>query len=434
MRPRISKHKEKEVKTYSQAAVNAVIVVVVLLLFLYIGIQFSRSFSSRVSTQRTQISTGVTYSYLDGYIFKDGELLTFDGGDVIHYLVSDGEKVGVGQAYAEVYSNTSLSADDKASTERRLNALSEQIKMLENGMEHSKDASDLGTISDDISSHYYAYIDSVLGADFKSADKTGDGLLGALIDYSSVTLSESAKNVLAELVSERDALISSIGGTKTTLVSDKSFTFYHSPDGYESIFNSSKLDMLTREALDELSKTQADDLNGTFGSAVYSSKWYISIPTDTVGYATFKDGIGTTYKIDFLGEDNVSLEMLLEKIVLDGEDTSRSYLLFSSFDLAKISGIDRVQNVRITLDSCTGYRIPEGAIHHVNDNDGVYILVGNTIEFRRVSVIGRGDGYYIVNTYENDLEQGEVNEVPYLAINDLIVTSGRDLYDGKQLD
>jgi hypothetical protein len=90
--------------------------------------------------------------------------------------------------------------------------------------------------------------------------------------------------------------------------------------------------------------------------------------------------------------------------------------------------------VRITLGSTSGYRVPREAVHTVGEDVGVYVLVGNVIEFRRITVIGEGDGYYIVSTYERDLEDSLTSQTPYLNINDLIVTSGNDLYDGKQLD
>ena len=115
-------------------------------------------------------------------------------------------------------------------------------------------------------------------------------------------------------------------------------------------------------------------------------------------------------------------------------DTARTYLLFSSRDLSRIAGLDRHQSVSITLSAKSGYRIPREAVQRQGEDIGVYILVGNMIEFRRITIIGEGDGYYIANTYERDLSDNLGSEIPYLNINDLIVTSGRDLYDGKLLD
>ena len=123
--------------------------------------------------------------------------------------------------------------------------------------------------------------------------------------------------------------------------------------------------------------------------------------------------------------------MLLEKIYV-GDDGA--YMLLSSHSLAHVANLDRFQSVRILLDRYTGYRVPLEAIHKVDGKDGVYILVGNVIEFRRVTLMGTGNDYYVVATYESDAENTQDSDIPYLNINDLIVTSGNDLYDGKQLD
>ena len=456
MRIRLPRRDKSRVKTYKQTVVNAVILVVVLSLFAYVAIQLSQNFSTQVSTQRTQMVTDVAYSFFDGCIFMDGKVLA-SSGDIVHYLVPDGAKVGVGQAYAEVYSGTSIPTDERAGVEQRLNDLSESISMLESGLEGGKGTSSLGDIGKDISDNYYAYIDSILAGDIPAADKSGDKLLGSLIDHSAIISSGAAQSTLSALKEERAALLTRIGGEKTVLISDRSFTFYRDADGYESILNSSLIPNLDRDSLDLLIKSEQTTASDTLGSAVYSSKWYIALPTDEGGYEQFRNGIGSTYEIEFLGAD-VTLGMLLEAVVAESPDssepediigggadtesaedaenadTSRSYLLFSSFDLARIAGLDRHQSVRITLGSISGYRIPREAVHTVGEDRGVYILIGNMIEFRRITVIGEGDGYYVVNTYEKDLSDELGSEIPYLNINDLIVTSGRDLYDGKLLD
>ena len=69
----------------------------------------------------------------------------------------------------------------------------------------------------------------------------------------------------------------------------------------------------------------------------------------------------------------------------------------------------------------------------VDGENAVYILVGDRVELRRVTVKSRGNKYYIVSTFEEDAENESVSEIPYLNINDLIITSGNDLYHGKRL-
>lgn len=420
-------------KVYRQTVVNAVILVVILALFLYLGIQLSNGFSLQVSTQRTQKVTDSSYAQLEGYIFRDEEVLSSDV-DVVYYAVQDGEKVGVGQVYAEIFTSTGLSKGDASEKEKALSDLSGRISLLENGLGDGNTMSDLGIVKDTILKGYYAYIDSVLGGNISQADKAGDELLSSLSDYSAITGGEATKNKLTALNAERDQLLSSIGGSRKTLVSNKSFNFFHSADGYENIFHSSKLEGLTREGLDALIDSEPESTDGVIGRMTYTSKWYLAIPIDEASYETFKDQVNSTLSVSFSDTDGLTLDMLLERVYADEEDPDRAYMLLSSHSLSHVAFLDRAQSVSILLDECTGYRIPEEALHSASGQDGVYILVGNVIEFRRVTVIDRGNGYYIVSTYEVDALEDPSSEIPYLNINDMIVTSGNDLYDGKQLD
>ena len=126
--------------------------------------------------------------------------------------------------------------------------------------------------------------------------------------------------------------------------------------------------------------------------------------------------------------------MRLERICIDEQDENNAYMLFSSYDLAAAASFSRTQSVRIYMGSTSGYRVPKQAVYDGEQYDYVYVLVGNMVELRRVSIKGAGNGYYIVSTYEEDLKDNVLGDIPYLRINDLLITSGNDLYDGKLLN
>ena len=156
----------------------------------------------------------------------------------------------------------------------------------------------------------------------------------------------------------------------------------------------------------------------------------MAMPSDLETASKFEEGV--VYSVMYSGGGDKKVEMELEKICSD--EDGETYLLFSSFDLTVSADIARVQNVKIVMDSVTGYRIPDDAIAEKDGCSGVYILVGTVVEFRRITPIGSGNGYVIANTYEKDREEENENPIPYLKTNDLIITSGNDLYDGKLLD
>lgn len=423
--------KKTKVRTYRQTAVNAVIIAVVLFLFLFLAIQFSRNFSTKISTQRAQTVTDSEYTYLNGYIFRNEKTVAADC-DVAHKLFQNGEKVGVGQTYAEIYSSTGLSKADAEKKQAELDALSLRIRLLENSLGEKGTLGSLSDVNDAVLKAYYAYTNAISDSSHSASDAYGNALVSALIEHSSLVSGEAAKNALGDLKRDREELLSSLGQSKKALVSDESFNFFDKVDGYESIFNSSKLEGLTPSALEKLVISAPETIeDSTIGKKIITSKWFLAVPADEATYLSFAEG--NTYFVTF-AENGVGIDMVLERICVDETDESSAYMLFSSFDLALTASLSRQQSIRIHLGDCTGYRVPSEAVHTSKGMQGVYVLVGNVVEFRRVTVIAEGEGYYLVNTYEADAREENAGDIPYLNANDMIITSGNDLYDGKHLD
>ena len=424
-----------------QPVVNTVILVLLLALFIYVIVQLTQGFSVHVSTQRTQKTTESQYVFLEGFVFKDEKPILSDA-DVVYYTVGNGEKVGVGQVYAEVFRGTSLSPDEKRATERRLYELSVSISLLEKGIANGN--TDPNIIKSELVVGYYSYVNLVQNGDLSSAQGPGEALLSSLVDYSAIVDGEkSAKDTLEALKAEREAILLKLGNNRTLLISEESFTFYHSTDGYEDIFHSSALNELTRDGLDSLISQKPTSTKGVIGKAAHTAKWYFAVPLDNAVHETLKkafaigDGLleGATIPVTLQGTTDKTINMKVERVCEDENDPEKAFMLLSSFDVSVSQGLDRDQSIKIEVDSKTGYRVPTEAIHNIEGAYGeVYVLVGSTVELRRVTITLYGEGYCIVNTNEKDQDEGSIGKLPYLKENDMIVTSGNDLYDGKLLD
>ena len=107
----------------------------------------------------------------------------------------------------------------------------------------------------------------------------------------------------------------------------------------------------------------------------------------------------------------------------------------------------RVETVARTT---SGYRIPTEALVTLHadetgeDVTGVYILSGGVVEFRKVRIRVRRDGYIIAETYEEvqalldtyteeQYKAATADGWSYLRLNDNIITSGNELYEGKMI-
>ena len=458
-------------KTYKQSAVNAVILVLVLILFVYMGAQFANNFSNKLSTQRTQEITDVEYLHLRGYVFRYETPMSGLGEGVYDYLLEDGAKVGVDQTYATYYKT----ANGKAEQEK-LDALSEQIRRLSSKNAVGGTVSDLSAIISALDSSYYSYIDNVQKGNVAGADRRGNTLLDAIVSYRSVTTGwgDVESGVLNSLKADKKALLESYGAGQS-LVANEGFYFFRDTDGYEQIFSPDKLDGISCEELDKLVSSNPKSYgDGIIGKRVDGAKWFLVVPTDEetamrfsytivhrpeveTGTDTEDEStvyvpaepeietgyyIGKSYSVTYSSNGDKSAQMVLEDVKV--EESGKGYLIFSSYDLSLSAELSRAQDVKVEMHSETGYRIPTDALVKVNGETGVYIIIGTVVEFRRVTVSleDKGSGYVIVKTYEMDRaeldaaeNEGEAVERPkYLKANDLIITSGNDLYDGKLID
>lgn len=420
--------KKKGKRVYNQTVINIVTLVAVICLLIYVIVQLFGHGASAVSTQRTQAVTDSEYSYATGYIFRYESEINKSGG-VVDFLVENGEKVGADQVYGYFYPTPDKSEKEIKELQGELDRLSARISMLRSDGSGALMVSDLASVNKKLSKTYYSYADFISIGDYFSADGQGEQLLEAIVDYRVITGRDGkAEDVISELERQKRELLSGLG-VGQALVSDIGCYIYTDADGYEETFSPEQLNGMTASALNGLISAKAADISGVIGKITVDPRWFVAVPITEAESTKFKEGI--TYSVTFSDSNALTLSMRLERIYV-GEDGS--YLLFSGVDLSLMPRESRAQNIKIYISSVSGYRIPEEALTRLDGEDGVYILVGNTVEFRRVSVVGKGNKYYIVKTYEEDAEEEMVKDLPYLNVNDLIITSGNDLYHGKRLD
>ncbi len=418
-----------------QTAINTAVVAVVILLALYLAVQVSRNISGSVSTLRAQRITDTESLTVKGYIFRD-EKIYYSNGGVADFLVDNGERVGVGKQVADIYSVSSGADAQKLQAE--LDSLAQRIRMLESGISEAKKLSQASQIFDEIDDSYYAMLSAIENGSLSTADKQAQTFLDAVNSYMIATgRTEEAQSVLNSLKEQKAELIARNLSLNTRVEMQESCYFYTQCDGYEGLFDYTALDGLTPASFAGLMSSQKQEYTGAIGKQVFSPVWYICFPVSDEYCDMFENNAAnakTEYEASFLSNDGEKVMLTFESASYSDADGNSGFVKFSCKQMPEDFEFLRAQNVQIDLDSTTGYRVPAEAVHTEDQSNYVYILNGNMVEKRRITVIGKGEGYYIVNTYEADYnETGAVNPVPYLAENELIITSGRDLYDGKLL-
>ena len=136
---------------------------------------------------------------------------------------------------------------------------------------------------------------------------------------------------------------------------------------------------------------------------------------------------GKSYPVTFLYNEDKTLMLTLVRIV---EEDGQAMLVFRGDTLPTSFRLTRSQPVSVVLEDYTGLRIPASALRSQGGVTGVFIRYGSTVYYRAVKVILEEEDWCLVEIHpEEDPPEGHT----WLKQNDIVITKGRGLYDGRVL-
>lgn len=390
----------------------------------YLGYHFFEGFSADIETEYATLVTDSDVVPLDAYIMRSESVIfaaSATSGHSVGYVFSDGTKVHGGQVVANIYTGDGSSDEAIVDLDRRIDLL--ESSNLTDGMT----SSDTYVIDSKIQNYYYLIHQSTLLGNYSNLTKRRDELLTLINKRRILTGATTGYSDRIESLTAERALLSAGQDTIAESVeAPYAGYFYSTTDGYESTFSASKVESLTLAEFDKMLSSQPTRYSDrAVGKMVSDFNWYIVCETtrDSLRYFTK----GYSYYVNFPYNDDISIKMTLSNVVSEvGSD--RVLLVLETERIPEDFSFRRMQPIDLVRSSYTGYRVPISAARLVDGKQGVYIMIGNTIEFREIDILLEMDGYYIV------AEQDPVNDPDYaskLGLYDQIVVSGKNLYDGK---
>ena len=390
----------------------------------YLGYHFFEGFSADIETEYATLVTDSDVVPLDAYIMRSESVIfaaSATSGHSVGYVFSDGTKVHGGQVVANIYTGDGSSDEAIVDLDRRIDLL--ESSNLTDGMT----SSDTYVIDSKIQNYYYLIHQSTLLGNYSNLTKRRDELLTLINKRRILTgVTTGYSDRIESLTAERALLSAGQDTISESVESPYAGYFYSTTDGYESTFSASKVESLTLAEFDKMLSSQPTRYSDrAVGKMVSDFNWYIVCETtrDSLRYFTK----GYSYYVNFPYNDDISIKMTLSNVVSEvGSD--RVLLVLETERIPEDFSFRRMQPVELVRSSYTGYRVPISAARLVDGKQGVYIMIGNTIEFREIDILLEMDGYYIV------AEQDPVNDPDYaskLGLYDQIVVSGKNLYDGK---
>ncbi len=405
-------------KYFARFAVAFVLVALIVYTVYHV---FSSTAASLMTTPTREI-TDRQVLRVDAYLFRNEQVLTVSEPGLINDIAESGSKVSSGVVLTEVWSNGE-SAETLVQKQTLLDRLNRAIAVLESAqLPSSVTLAQAMTFRAEALGADLAVRQAIVRGDWGLITSMEDAMLSALTRYAALTgEADALSKTLSELKNERAELLR---GQCTAVQNTQASGYYYGRDfvdGYETLFALSQLESLTVEAFAQMTAAApvAPEEGYAVGKMVYGYDWYMAISLDG-GTTLFE--VGTTYKFTFLENRDRVLKMTCSSLI--GGRDGATVAVFTTDEVPTDFEFLRRQVVEITVGECTGYYVPDSALHTVYGVEGVYIFKDSRAYFRRVQILYRGDGYVIT-------AQNTKGDEAYLSLYDILITSGKDLYDGR---
>lgn len=408
-------------------ALRCSVVLVAIGMLVYVVHYCLGQFSTTLSTLPTQEITDYTILSAEVYVFRDEQVIRGESNAPVQYLYRDGERVPRDAVYAVAYHKADATPEQVADLQMQLDDIGKQIALLEDSGKAGSLITSLKENRESVRQSYYRVLEELAAGVYQNALPGSRDLLSYMSTYGMLTGTHSSSQMIEALKSQRQGLLDAWGGAQTSYKTEFSTNFVQKCDGYEGVFDYSGIMDMTTEDFYAMTEAEPASTAGTVGKMINSHTWYAAIPMNEENAARFTQG--NTYTFSFIDNGGLELSLTLQR-VLDATEQRDGVLIFSCEQTPPDFSFLRTQRVQSVVEEITGYRVPVEALREHNSEKGVYILEDSSVEFRRVTIVREGAGYYIVQTFEQDAAAG-AGKAKYLQRNDLIITAGRDLYIGK---
>ncbi len=404
---------------------HALIFLCAVFFIVYFYIQVKNIFVETMETEYATLTSIDEVVEMKCYIVKDETLVNSEFAGIYNYVISEGEKLSSGQTIANVYST-----DSEYRIQEEIQEINDKIAILENSsVENNYFTININKIDNSINDILVNFKEEVLSGDLSLAVKKKNELLVTFNKRYLVVNSLTGFDDMIEVYSKKkNSLTNSVSEKKESVVAEKSGYFFSDVDGYENILTVNMLDDVTVESFMRAVQSDSENIdNSVVGKIVSEFEWYTVCLVDN--QTALKFNSDNYYNISYpysVGTDISS--KLIKKVSQPGFE--KSLLIFESNKNLDGFNFMREQVVEVTLNTYSGLKIKKEALRIVDSEEGVYILDGNTVIFKRAKKLYENDGYYVISV--TDLNKD--NDVPYLEMYDAVINNGKDLYDGKVID
>lgn len=367
-------------------------------------------------------------SSFQGVYVRSESIKTYSGTGAVRYCVNDGAKLGVGSVIAEVYSSP-----EQIDLRRRIAEKEDEIAMLEKienpGTSENAQPANLASLIDE---QYKAMIRLRERQDYSAMSSAKQDMTVLMSTYEKVTDSGIDFNDrIVALEDEVARLNAQLSAPEETITTPESAYFVSFVDGYEDILSPENLSGMTPDLISTVSDdgtVSEESIGGQIiGKLIKKYAWYIVGVFDN-RKMRLSEGDTATVRLESVPQ-NLSVKVVS---LYSTGDIGKTQGVFRCDELTHDTVQHRTERVQIIRETVEGIRVPSSAIRFktlteeqtdeegnvtttTTDYKGVYVLVGETPEFRKIDVVYEDDNYCLSRM---DAGSG------YIALYDDIIVKG----------
>ncbi|MBQ4397905.1 MAG: hypothetical protein II828_10320 [Clostridia bacterium] len=409
------------------------------LLTFFVIYQLYLRFYTDIKTETTVISSYMETIDTEGIAIRDEILISGSVNDSSVSAVKNGAKVLKGQPVIHLFSSSQAAA-----AYERIEEIDREIGELESMVTASEDSANAVKTIDNLMAEQMALLGDCDGQSDLSHLSEIKSDVSYLLSKRLVAMRkiENYQDRIDALTLEKESLMSSGVQAPASINAPSSGYYVSSPDGYENLLNTSMLDELTAQQLDQIMSRKVSVPQTSAGKLLKNFTWYLACP---VSAEDARDNlvVGTPYTLLLPYSRTGSMKATLTH--LNEGDGKTLLAIFQCSSLLSELCEMRSQPVKIQIHAYKGFLVKKSALHvrvrekEEYDENGkllytyedrhscVYVNVSGQLYYRQIDILYNGDDFVICNANN---EQGS----GYLALYDEVVTEGKGLYAGKIID
>lgn len=396
---------------------NTLIFFGAVLIVAYLGYKFYQT-AFPTYTFETAVKTDFRDKmYKECYIIRDEQIIYEDGEGIRSYTVQNGTRVSKDSPVLYLYDG-----EEEASNAARLKEIDAEIELLESIEVSLSSVGEIENVRVSLKEEFKNLYANLEKGNLSTLNAEKNNIL-YLLSKKQLIVGDTGnfEDRIAELNAEREELLAKQTVEPKTVNSPDTGYFIADIDGYEGLASTEDIKTMTPDGLKSLFTAKPTKVEASaIGKLVSNYHWYICMTVTADEIRQIKER--STLSINIPSLSLTGVDVTVDSINYDESRENAVLVLRCGYMSTSISTL-RTAQIELNLKAYNGIRINSEAIHFEDNVEGVYVVVGSQIKFRKINIIYTGKGYVISEIDTSDSKTVQ----PY----DEIVLSGKELYDGK---